>query len=567
MDAPAEVGGVGGSGATGGSGSGASGGKGGSGGTGGGLAFGGEAGEPTGPNTEPECTPGIPSTSQIPRLTNRQYDRAVRDLLEVTALTSSGTAPSALLAADHGGGLTDSGWAGYLAAGEAIAQQVMADPGRRGRFLACPADDADTACLHDSVVAFGRRAFRRPLTTEELARFDAIVAQGAEITPTGAPLEVAEVLLNTILVSPSFLQRSEISGAPNDDGSFVLSPYEIASRLSFMLWGSTPDPILEQAADAGELTTPEQIHAQAERLLADPRAREPVAAFHRAYVRDTPNGRWYQGKDPVRFPTFDDAALAAMRRESELFFEHLIFEQRGSFADFFTSPLGFVNATTAALYGLDPAGLGDELELVTLDAVQRPGFLTRVGFLSAFSYHDRTAPILRGAFITNDVLGLEVGPPTPEAVAAPVPSGDFETNRELTEARTAGGACSGCHTSYLNPPGFVLEAYDAVGAWQEVEADTGAPIDTKADVYIDGELVAVTAPADLMQRLAVSRDARHEYARRWVSFAYERDSHVLDSCTARDLGERLTDNGYTVLDLLVDLTQTESFRARVKDTP
>jgi hypothetical protein len=553
-------------GATGGSstsgGSGGSGGSGASGGSGGSTTpDAGEGGEPS----EPGCTPGgIPGTSQIPRLTNEQYDRTVRDLLQVTSLSAAGgVAPSALLAPYDTLPLTTVGWQGYLAAGEAIAKQVMADPALQGRFLACPAAEANAECLHDSVVAFGRRAFRRPLTPDEIARFDAITARGAELTPTGTPLEIAEVLLNTFLVAPSFLQRAEITGATDAQGNFVLSPYEVASRLSYMLWGSTPDEILEQAADANQLETPEQLRAQAERLLADPRAREPVTGFHHRYVQDE---YWSsQQKDAELYPSFGAAVIAAMLEETERFFDHVVFDQRGTFADFFTSHVGYVNAATAPIYGLDPAAYGEELEQVTLDA-SRPGFLTRIGFLAGSSSYDHTAPIRRGGLIMR-LLGADLGSYGHDAaVLIPPPPDDVNTERARAEYLTAGAACAACHAEYVNPPGFVLEAFDAIGAAQTTDR-RGGPIDTATAVVIDGEPFPVQDPAELMQRIAESRGARREYAKRLISYAYERYDHPLDACAVDTLGAKLTQAGYTVLDLLLELTQTDSFRLRVKETP
>jgi hypothetical protein len=549
-----------------------SGGSGEGGGTGGSSTSGGTGGSTTpdageggaGAQPEPGCTPGgIPGTSQIPRLTNAQYDRTVRDLLQVTTLTAYDSPPSTLLAPDDTLPLSSIGWQGYWAAGEAIAKQVLADPALQGRFLACPAAEANAQCLHDSVVAFGRRAFRRPLTADEVARFDAITARGAELTPTGAPLEIAEVLLNTFLVAPSFLQRAEITGATDQEGNFVLSPYEVASRLSFMLWGSTPDEILEQAADANQLETPEQLREQAVRLLADPRAREPVTAFHHYYVQDQ---YWSsKEKDPALFPAFSDAVASAMLEETERFFDHVVFEQRGTFADFFTSHLGYVNAATAPIYGLDPAAFGEELEAVELDAT-RPGFLTRVGFLAGSSYYDASAPIIRGAIIMR-LIGADVGTYGHDlAVLIPPPPPEVDTERERAEWTTAGAACAACHSAYVNPPGYVLEAFDAIGAAQTTDRRGGA-IDTAADVFIDGEAVAIASPAELMQRISESRFARREYAKRLISYAYERDTHPLDACAADTIGTKLTEGGYTVLDLLVDLTQTDSFRLRVRETP
>src|SRR5262245_43176234 len=185
------------------------------------------------------CTPGVPGTSQIRRLSNAEYDRTVRDILGITGLSASnGSRPSNLLATDQAGGLTDIGWAGYKTVGASIAAQVMADTTLKSKFITC--DPAARSCLHDTVVSFGRKAFRRPLTTDDLAAFDAIIAAGPQITATGAPAEVAEVLLYMFLIHPAFIQREELAETDDGAGHFSLSSYEIATRLSYLLWGSTP---------------------------------------------------------------------------------------------------------------------------------------------------------------------------------------------------------------------------------------------------------------------------------------------------------------------------------------
>lgn len=529
--------------------------SGGTAGKGGSSGSGGTAGE----RAMPECGV-VPGTSQIPRLTNKQYDRTVEQLLGVVQL--DGEPPSAWLAPDHRGPMTDIGWAAYLRAGEAIAAQVLATPDLRGRFLSCPADAEATTCLRDTVLQFGRRAFRRPLTAAEVERFDKIIAAGAEITETGSLDEVAEVVLQTFLVSPSFLQRSEISTEEDGSGRFMLSAHEVAARLSYMLWQGPPDEALNQAADAGELETKEQIRAQAERMLGDLRAHDFVTSFHHYYLGIQPGSRWdLPEKNPERFSAFTAPARAAMTAEVDRFFEQLVFEHDAPFQELFLSPLAYVNADTAPFYGLNSSDFGSLMKEVSLDPAQRPGFLTRAGFLAAYSGWNDTNPIARGGFIGSRVLANDIG--FAEHLDLPAPPSDAATNRERITAMTSAPACAGCHGGYVNPPGFVLEAYDPVGAWQTTDPDSGAPIDTAADVIIDGEPMSVSGPAELMRAIASSRSAQQEYARRWVSFAYERDVDPADACDAERIGSQLVTADYTIRELIVDLTQSDSFRIRV----
>lgn len=553
--------GVGGS-ATGGTGTGgmATGGSGGTGGTGG-TGSGGTGALPS------VCTPGIASTSQIPRLTNAQYDRTIRDLLGVTNLAaSSNNPPSAVLATDQAGGLSDLGWSAYQSVADMVAKQVMADPALKGKFLKCTPVAGDTACLHATILEFGRRAFRRPLTEAEIARFDAVVAKGATITPTGAPEEVAEALLYMFLISPSFLQRAEITETSDGAGNFQISPQETASRLSYMLWGSTPDAALDAAADTGMLSTPEQVRVQAQRMLQDPKARDMVNAFHQYYLLMGAGTRWSTAKkDPALFPAFNSEMVGTMTEETLRIFDKLAFTPGATFKDYLTTNIAFVTAATAPLYGLNAAQFTATLTETTVDAAERPGFLTRLGFLNNFAGYTRTSPIFRGAFITKQIMGIHIDSPPPGAEQTMLPEGpELDTNRKQVEAMTSGPDCAGCHKGYINPPGFVMEAFDSIGRVQTTEAGTGKPIDGVADVTIeDGAApVHVTTPAELMNAIASSPGAMKQYAKKWVSFAYEREADPLDACTVEQLTAKMTAGGYTVLDLIADLSQTQSFRVR-----
>jgi hypothetical protein len=500
------------------------------------------------------CIPGIPETSQLPRLTRVQYDNTIRDLVGISAEHSS------MLAPDTPGSVDQRAWDGYQKAADAIAKQVMADSSARAKVFPCSTDSA--ACAREIITTFGQRAFRRPLTEAEIARFEKLYTDRATITANGTMAEAQELIVRAFLLSPSFLTRAEISEKP--EGEYLaLNGYEVASRLSYMIWGSMPDDELFAAAAANALSTPEAILAQAKRLLADPKGRSMVAAFHDHYLHKGPGTRWGNiVRDTGVYPTYTPALGALMNQETERFIEYVVFEKGGTFQDLVTSTVGFVNADLAPLYGLDPANFGPELVKVDLDPTQRSGLFTRVGFLSAYSLANRPSPILRGAFIQKEVLCTSIGAPPPGAESTPLPTEGLATNRERVTAQTAGADCRGCHHAYINPTGFALESYDAIGRYQTTEPGTGAPIDTTASVMIGEDTVDVDGPVELANAIAASPEANKCYARKWVQVAYERSLTNEDSCTVDDLTAKLTAGGYTVLDLIADLTQAESFRYR-----
>jgi hypothetical protein len=185
--------------------------------------------------------------------------------------------------------------------------------------------------------------------------------------------------------------------------------------------------------------------------------------------------------------------------------------------------------------------------------------------LTAYSLFNRASAILRGAFIQKEVLCTVIGTPPPDAEGTPLPTDGLVTNRERTDAQTAGDQCAGCHHTIINPTGFALESFDAIGSWQTTEKDTGAAINTASRVPIGDQEVEVAGAADLMNEIANSSAGKHCYAQRWVTFAYERAINSADSCTVDSLTEKLTGSGYTVLNLVADLTQADSFRLRVQE--
>jgi hypothetical protein len=270
-------------------------------------------------------------------------------------------------------------------------------------------------------------------------------------------------------------------------------------------------------------------------------------------------------RDPVLYPAFNASMVPLLSEETKRLFDHVVFDLGGTFKDLITTPFAFVNASLAPLYGLDPAAFGSDLQKVSLDPATRPGVFTRAGFLTAYSLYNRPSAILRGAFLQKEVLCNALGSPPPNAESTPLPLDGLATNRERTDAQTASADCAGCHHNFINPTGFAMEAFDAIGGFQTNEKDTGAAINTVATVPIGATTVDVTGPADLMNAIASSPEAQSCYAKHWVEFAYERVLTSEDTCTVQNMASKLTQSGYTVLNLIADLTQSPSFRLRASE--
>ena len=234
------------------------------------------------------CVPGIPATTQLRRMQNWQYDATVRDLLGVTTVDvgAGAQAPSTQLYADFDGPMVPDACRIYKNVGAAIAKAVMANATQKAKFITCdPAatGTAGTTCLTNTIKTFGRKAFRRPLADAEVTRF---LALGRDTTPAPTGAEYAEAILYAFLVSPSFIALPETDTTTPSGSGFQLSQYEVAQRLSYMLWGSIPDDMLNTAADGNQLQTKAQILAQAQRMMAVRDKTTPlVQLFHRQWVQ------------------------------------------------------------------------------------------------------------------------------------------------------------------------------------------------------------------------------------------------------------------------------------------
>lgn len=498
-----------------------------------------------------QCTGGIPATPDAWRLTRLQYENTARDLLSLDEL------PELEPLADSDGALQPDMVAAYERNGELLAEAFVSDEDARGA-LQCQDDTEE--CVRAIVADFGRLAFRRPLFQSEV---DALVESAALGDGFDATLLN---ILRALLRSESFYTRPETAGVPEGD-AIALTSHEVASRLSYLLWDTMPDAELLDAADAGELSTKEQILAHAQRMLSDGRTRAMLIRFHESYVGMS-DGSWWSriDHDPASFPRFRRELAPVMLEETRLLFGEIAYHMQGTLQDLLLSPVAFVDSDLAALYDLpDATSFGGELQRVELDPSSRPGVFTRLGFLASHSYYGRTAPILRGARLLRDVLCFDVGAPPPGAAEVPLPDDpSLVTNRQRVEALTSRPECVACHEPLINPLGFALEGFDAVGASQIEEG--GVAIDTTAVVVTgDSNTAEVSGPLELMTELAASPAVAECYARKWVEFAYRRQAVLEDECTIAALAANLVAGPFPTVGLVASLTQTESFRLRRGD--
>lgn len=523
------------------------------------------------PGEEEPTADQVAARLRFPRLSHAQWERTVVDLFELDAPTGL----SASFTPDPLGGkafdnnesalqVTPNLWADYQRAAEELALLVTSDPALLAKIAPADAGQGLAARKKEFLETFGKRAFRRPMSQEEVARFSSLFDEGAVLDPAADPFVAGvRLTIEAFLQSPHFVYRPELSILIRPDGKIQLSGYEIATRLSYALWGTMPDDLLFDAADTGKLGTLAGIEEEARRLLASERCRDTLVAFHDQLY----DAEQYVGIDKAVevYPGFDPAIGDDMRKELTLFIDHILFTQKGGLADLLTSRTTFVNARLAAVYGLDTSGLDDEnFVQVELPEAERSGLLTRSGFLAWKGTKTQPDTILRGVFINRRILCQELGDPPDAAMGAML--GDEQTNREKVTALTGKGTCGeSCHGTFINPAGFAFEHYGAMGEYRTM--DNGFPINAADTFPFEGGAQSYDGAVEF-SKIAADVDQTHRcYTRYWLEYLYGRDKKAEDAGVIADVAA-LSKGGGTVEDLVVALVTSDAFLTRpVEEVP
>jgi hypothetical protein len=401
-------------------------------------------------------------------------------------------------------------------ASEKLAERVTADGAALARLVPAdaPADVAGRARAF--ITSFGLRAFRRPLTDTEVTDHLALFNQGPTLYPNVDAFNAgASLVLQAMLQSPHFLYRTEL-GTEAVAGKVPLDDYEVSAKLAFALTNTMPDDELFAAAAAGQLRDSASIAAQARRLASGPRGTAGISNFNFQVYRLGA----YDGitRNTTDFPDFTPSTPAAMRTEVLTFLDW-IFTEGKSVKDFYTAPVGFVNSALAPLYELTGNFSNDSFTKVDLDPAQRSGLLTQPGFLS--SYITGTDPdiIHRSVFIATRILCVELPPPDPNAT----PLVDLQpnmTNRERVETTTGAGTCGeSCH-AIMNPLGYSLENYDAIGKYRTM--DRGKPVNAADGYAFDEQYKTFTNGVEMSHLLAEAKEMHSCYVKNLMGYLHGR---------------------------------------------
>jgi len=437
----------------------------------------------------------------------------------------------------------------YVNAADVLARQVFSDEGRRYGVLGCvPSGAGDGACARRFLVSFGRAAFRRPLADEELERFLAMaMATSARRNDFWAGIRVA---VTAILASPSFIYAVD-RGRPTPDarGRFRSTSWELAARLSFFLWNTSPDALLLEAAARDELVDDAAVRRHVLRMMASPRAREGIRNFFYELYRMDAVERVAREKD--RPPKVSVRAIGrTMKEETLRVLEYNVFEDRSDFRKLFSSRETFINGDLAALYRAKIVDGGFSKVVLPADGPRR-GLLGHASFLAGTSSPEKTSPTARGKWVREVLLCEPVPAPPPNVdTNLPPPEGEFQTLRERLEEHRSDVGCAKCHR-LMDSIGLAFERFDYYGEYREKEGNH--VIDTSGD--LDGRPFA--DPAALGELL--SQDERVPACLMRHLYHYATGRLAADDARIQALTALFRASNYRLHDAIVGLATSEAF--------
>lgn len=493
-----------------------------------------------------------PGPFVIRRLTKAEFGNTLRDFLGVDPSVAKDL-PEEVPGEGYLNSLSPMQVEQYLGiANEAIAKLSAKDEARLF-------GDAKTE-VREIARRLARAAYRRPPTEEEIGVLAGVFDLG---TKNGLDRDAAlKFMLKAVLVSPQFLFITPSKAAPEGEKIVPLDDHQLASRLSYFLWATMPDAELSKLADEGRLHDPAVLKAQVKRMLASPRSRALFDGFGAQWLGlDKIATKTF---DPDKFPQMTPALREAMYEEARLFFESIVRENR-SVVTFVNGDYTYLNATLAPIYGLEKTVKGAAMEKVALTDANRGGILTMPGVLATTSFPTRTSPVIRGVWVLEQVLGEHV-PPAPPNVPALEKQDQKKiaglTLRQRTELHRTEAVCANCH-KILDPIGFGLENFDAIGRWREKD-DSGGPVDAA------GELPGgqrFQSPRELKTIIAARKDdLSRNLTEKLLAYALCRQLDGYDLIVVDQLHKTIAGDGHKMQTLISEVVTSYPFlNRRVQD--
>ena len=364
-------------------------------------------------------------------------------------------------------------------------------------------------------------------------------------------------MIEVALQSPRFLYRVEL-GAPPAAGQTIvkLDDWEMASRLSYLLWRSMPDDALFTAAAGGKLTQSSDIQAQVQRMIADPKARGVTSDFYTQWLRVGEIG----GVEKVAavFPGWSASVAALMQQETTRFLDYVTWDGDGSLDTILTAPFTLVNGPLASYYGFSGVS-GDAFVKTALGGTHRSGVLSQGGLLGLLAKADQTSPVHRGKFVREQLLCMELPPPPADLMIKPPALSTTLTTRQRFTQHSIDPACTGCH-HLMDPIGLGFEDFDGAGVFRASE--NGQPVDDSGEVKDSDVTGPFHGVAELAAKLASSDQVRACVTAKWFRYGYGRGETDADSCSMNALKTQFAAGGFKVRDLMIALTRTDAFLYR-----
>lgn len=503
-----------------------------------------------------QCGDLVLGMTPLRRLTAAQYQNTVRDLLgvhddfigqltadeKVGPFKSNAAAPVGELQVEQ-----------YMQVAEGVAQKVMQAP--QG-LLECEPAQGDEACARRFIESVAPRAYRRAIEPDQVELLMAVYAEGEA---EGGFENGIRLALVAMLQSPFFLYHMEFGRGDEGDGGVVpLTEYELASRLSYFVWNTMPDWPLFAAANAGELSTPEGLEAQVDRLLADPRVRDSIGSFHEQWLGvdeiDTLE------KDLSVYPEFTPELARAMRQEVRDFANHVILEGDGSLQTLLTGAFTLTDdPELLGLYGVElPAGHRPGAPIM-LDPARRSGMVTMAGPLAVYAHANQSSPVHRGVLVREHYLCEPLPDPPDDVDDTPPETNPDQTTRERFAQHTEDPACAGCH-ALIDGIGFGLENYDGIGAFRTTEGSL--PIDASGELIGSDPSGTFEGGVELAALLAHSSKVQDCMTRQWFRYALGRNESEDDACSIDHLMENFRSSGSDLRALIKAVVLSDSFRFR-----
>ncbi len=504
-------------------------------------------------------SPKDPGVFVIRRLTKVEYGNTLRDLFGVAPAVAA-ELPDEVFGEGYLNSISPLQSEKYLAIANEVLERILASKDQpptevQKRLFGDPlAPGSDLRTAAKAVASkLARNAYRRPASEAELELL-LRVFDLAQDNNLDYP-ESLRLMLKAVLVSPQFLF---ITPAKEPEAGQTIAPlddYQLASRLSYLLWATMPDAELSALADNGNLHEPAILQLQVKRLLADPKSRALFDGFGAQWLGLL--GLESKTFDTVMFPQMTAEMRSAMVDEARLFFEGIVRENR-SVVDFVDSDYTFLNGTLAALYGLEKTVTGPEMRQVKLADANRGGILGMPGILASTSFPNRTSPVKRGVWVLEQVLGEHVPPPPPNV--PPLEKQDKQavenlTLRQRTELHRTNAVCANCH-KILDPIGFGLENFDAIGRWRNQD-DTGGAIDAAGE--LPGEK-RFSSPRELKAIIAARKDElAQNLTRKLLAYALCRQLEGYDEIVVDQLMETIAKDGYRMQTLISEIVTSYPF--------